>query len=642
MLPSSISHKISGLRLWERALQVFWGVARWLTLVLAALLVACLVDWLIDRNQETPWTLRRFLLLAQVFIAATAAGYFIVWPLTRRLSDSLLALWVEDRHPQLEHRLISAIQLNQPGADLAGMSPELVGLVTKEAAERTQRIAFTKVADNRRLGWSIGLLLPVAVIAALPFILNPEMADALLARQLLQDVEVPRSIYIENATREVWPSGEKVTLRFRVSGKIDEATAKQSVGEVTVQPTGLPRDRYPMKFVKWRGDAADFTTEVPATSTNFTFWARLEDGRLRQPQHVRFVPRPIIVKQDAWLLLPTYCGTRSDGKPYEKAQPRGDIAGIPGSSARVEIETQRPIENAKIELLAPKFGGDSAKDTFDEVVFRTLDMTVSADGRKAEGVFPLQAEALSYRLVVTDEHGFTNVPPPRRLLRIVPEDAPQVFLLREQFPPAGGLLVEGPTEDYVVDGVPALIGGPIRIAYACEGPYGIGEVRLHYRVLKKAESGNEDIKQDDFQFLKMKRVTPAADVGPFDPNRGVFEKTGQFDQVEWFDEPKFPALSPAQEDPAQKGGGRYDLKTKGLINSQGELLKLKDGDQIEYCVKVFAGAAGDGRPFAQSETRVTNVVGFEEFARWIRDTIQEEQRLRSLESGQRNVFDQKQ
>src|SRR5688572_30605564 len=105
MLPRSISHKISGLRFWERSLQLVWGVARWGALVLAALLVAAAVDWLIDRNQETPWTLRRFLLLAQVFLAAAALGYFVVWPLLRRLTDSELAMWVEDRHPQLEHRL---------------------------------------------------------------------------------------------------------------------------------------------------------------------------------------------------------------------------------------------------------------------------------------------------------------------------------------------------------------------------------------------------------------------------------------------------------------------------------------------------------------------------------------------------------
>ena len=33
---------------------------------------------------------------------------------------------------------------------------------------------------------------------------------------------------------------------------------------------------------------------------------------------------------------------------------------------------------------------------------------------------------------------------------------------------------------------------------------------------------------------------------------------------------------------------RYFLETDGLINSKGERLKLKSGDQIEYCVEVFA------------------------------------------------------
>jgi len=642
MIPRSISQKISGLRFWERLLQIVWGVARAVAIVIAIFLVACLVDWLVDRNQNTPWLLRAFLLVLQVVIGVALIGFLIVRPVLRRLGDSELSLWVEDKHPELQHRLISAVQLNQPGADVKGMSPELVAAVTREAEEQTQRIAFTRVADSRRLGWSLAALAPAVALAALLFVLAPEIASALFSRQLLLDVEVPRSVHLENATKEIWPSGEKVELRFHVTGKaIDKNTVKKLVGEVYVQPDNLPRDQYALQFAGWNGSAAEFTVEMPPASTNFSFWARMEDGRTDKTGRVKFVPRPAISRQDAWLVLPRYCGVKSDSKPFEKLQARGDIAGIDQSSARIDIEIQKPVRAAKIELLAPKVGGDSAQDAFADHVVQTITMKprdASAKGEftRATGAFDLRPEITAYRIVVTDEYGFTNVPPPRRLVRIVPEDPPQVFLLREQFPPFGKLLPEGPAEDYVVDGVPALLGGPVQIGYACEGPFGIGEVHILYRVLKKGESGNDVIEQDKFQVLKMKRVNPAKDVGEFDFNRGVFEKTGIYDQVEFFDRVILP-----DTDPARKGGGRYDLKTKGLVSSGGELLKLKEGDQVEYCVEVFAGTAGDGRPSARSETRVTNVVGFEEFTRWIRDTIQEEQRLRSLESGQRNVFEQK-
>lgn len=635
MVPRSISQKISGLRFWERSLQIVWGTARLLAIVLSVFIVFCLLDWLIDRNQNTPWLLRAFLLLTLLSITAGAAFLFIAWPLFRRLSDSELSLWVEDKHPELQHRLISAVQLNQPDAKLAGMSPELVALVTREAERDAQRIAFMKVADGRRLGWSVAALVPVLAVAALLFVLIPDLAGALMARQFLLNVEIPRSVHIENMSREIWPSGEKVELRFRVTGKkLDEKTAQKLVGDVYVYPERLPRDQYAMRFAEWKNGAAEYAVQVPPSATNFTFWARLEDGRMHKSERVRFVPRPSISAQTAWLVLPEYCGVRADKKPYEKLQSRGDIAGIKGSSARVQIDIQKPVKSAKIELLTAKVGGDSAKDAFEEELLRTVDMKLSKDGKKAEGVFPLVPEAVSYRLVVTDEYGFSNVPPPRRLVRIVPEDAPQVFLLREQFPPAGKLLSDGPTEDYVVDGVPALLGGPVQIGYACEGPYGIGEVRILYRVLKKSESGNEPVQQDAWQVLKLKRVTAGKDVGEFDFNRGVFEKTGIFDQVEFYDRPLLP-----EADPSRKGGGRYDLKTKGLVGSGGELIKLKEGDQVEFCVEVFAGATGDGRPSARSETRVTNVVGFDEFTRWIRDTVQEEHRLRTLEQGQRGVFE---
>ena len=70
-------------------------------------------------------------------------------------------------------------------------------------------------------------------------------------------------------------------------------------------------------------------------------------------------------------------------------------------------------------------------------------------------------------------------------------------------------------------------------------------------------------------------------------------------------------------------------------------MELKVGDQIELCIEVFAGDPESGRPSARSETRVKTVVELPEFARWMDDTLQEERRVRQLDSKQRGLFDVK-
>src|SRR5207237_9919383 len=98
-----------------------------------------------------------------------------------------------------------------------------------------------------------------------------------------------------------------------------------------------------------------------SSDRDLTYRARYADARLRQPGRVRRVPRPAVVRQDAWTLLPKHCGTAPDGRPYVVEQPRGDIVGLPGSSALIACATQKPVVKARVELLGA--ATESAKGT---------------------------------------------------------------------------------------------------------------------------------------------------------------------------------------------------------------------------------------------------------------------------------------
>jgi hypothetical protein len=626
MIPRTIKRNLARLRRRERLIRLAWGVSRWLALVLGLLLFCALTDYAIDRDRDTPWSVRYALFGLQAAAAAVSAFIFVLWPQVRRLRDAELALWVEEKAHLFQHRLITAVELNQAGAKTGGMSDELILVVTREAERISQVIPFPRVADHRRLVWSVAVLVPVVLVAAIPLLIWPAVSLALLERQALHDVEVPRLVHLDNVTPEVLPVGERFQIVYRVTGPVDEETA----GEVVVTPEGQPRDRYPLTFFKWAKDGeALFGVDITPSAADLSFTARLGDGRTRKPGGVHFVARPVVHKQEAWVRLPAYCGTTPDGQRYELPQGHGDVVGIPGSAVRLLVQTSKPIRGATLELLGPEGEARPADDEpGPEKVRRSVALRIAPSGQDAEAVFDLRPGETAYRIVVSDEYGFFNVPAPRRGLQLVPEEAPQISLLKDYF----GL----PGAETEVEGIPVPLGKAIRIPYVCHGPYGLGTARILYRVLPRHESGNEPSEPGPWTVLPLPEVTSTPKLGAFDPKRGIFENSSFDDEVPFH---AVPSPNPDKVLGRQLGGGRYFLKTAGLVDAKGKKIELRKGDQVEYCVEVFADRDPQvGRPSARSETRVTTMVSDEEFLEWVNALQREEEQLRKLDKQQRGVF----
>jgi len=637
---SIIRTNLSRLRRRERLLALAWGGACWLAVVLAALVVACFVDWLIDRNRDTPWAVRYLLFITQLALAAGAGYYFVLRPLFHRLRDDELALWVEEKHPLFAHRLITAVQLGRPGARVEGMSQELIVVVTREAEQGSRALAFETVADHTRLRRAPMILGPVLLVALLPLLIWPAVSSALVARQFLADVEVPRRVHLAPLHAErVHPAGEKLALQFRATAlDLDP----DWLGHVDVTPEGQPRDRYHLLFSKMDDDgAAIFEAGVAPSTLDLRYTARLGDGRLRSPASVKMVPRPIVSEQLAWLQLPAFCGAKPDGGRYEQPQGRGDIVGIPGSSARIAVRIHKPVRRAHLQLLGLKHPDKSPGEegAFDEVLKRDVELTLDAEGTAAEGTFDLRADEIAYRIIVVDEHGFENVPAPRRSVRVVPEEAPQVALLKEQMPPAGPIPPGASWEDFEIDGLPVVPGKKLRIGYVAQGPYGLGRARLLYRIVPKVESGNEPEKEEPWQFLELPEIQAGAESGAFDPKLGAFEHS-RFNEAIYFH--AVPSPDPQRILGRTLGGGRFDFETKGIPDGMGGLLELRAGDQFEFCIEVYADKdPASKRPSARSDVRTRPIITGEEFARWFADALQEERRLKDLDTKQRGIFELK-
>ena len=655
MIPRTIRRQLGRLRRRERLLQVAWGAARWLTLAVLALAVACFTDWMIDRRQDTPWEVRVGLLAAQAALGAVTAAVFILWPLVRRMPADRLALWVEERVPDFDHRLISAVQLNRRGADTRGMSPEMIAAVTREAEERAAGFPFTQLISHRRLGWSAAVLAPLVVGAGVAYLFAPELVTALVARQFLTDRAIPRLHTLEADSPRVWPTGEEVVLRFRVRGP---GLTEKTRGSVRVLPAdGSAAQTYALVFdTAASSDEAYFIARIPPGDVDFTYRAWLGDGRTRRDAEVHYEPRPAIQDQHAWVRLPEYCGLRPDGEPYEQYQPKAEITGLIGASARVRVHTQRPVARAVVELLGqpmpevlaylqmtglgapagplaapaelagqllaiaaaeqlPTPSVPLRPDLGPEMVVRRVPLAVQDDGMQAEGVFTLRRTETAYRVVVENMDGFRNLDPARRGVTVVPDEVPHVVLLPEQFPSEGE---QGFVADAEVEGMPVPVGSRVRIAYYCMDLYGLREAWLVYRV-----------NEGPWRRLPLIEVRAAAEAGPFDLRRGAFQNSGFMEQIQFHAVPSAdPALFPGRSE----GGGRFDFQTRTIPG-------LKVGDKLELFIEVFDRNPQPDRPPGRSETRVKSIVTAEQFFQWVELTLEQERRIRQLEAKQRGVFD---
>jgi hypothetical protein len=602
-------------------------------------------------GQGTPHWLNRLLLGATIVTTLFGVYYWLVLPLTRRLSDDTLALWVENHYPQLGHRLITTVQLARDGAYRQGMSPELIELTTAQTQEQCRSLSFAGVADHSRLGWAAAIGVPTLFVAALPFLAAPELAGTLFARHLLADAEIPRHIRIESAHAQlVRPINEPFTLDYWVSAR--DGVFPEGEGRVIARLSNRYSDIHALKPVLDDAETPRtddhgrrlYRASIKSASAHLSHIAQLGDGRSKVG-HVQMVPRPTIARLYAWNVLPVeYVGVSPLGLPYMVQQSQGDIVGILRSMGHVEAEVEHAIRKARLDLLVPERAKKDDEDVFPEKVGRSFDMEILKREKNGQAVhvakcvFDLRPEETAYRITVYDEHGLENVPPLTRRVFVKEEDAPEVLLRKDYW--TDHARVEDPINNYEREGVPVPVGEAVRVPYVAYGPLGVGKAQFLFRLLKKQESAADLPPETPWIRLDLKPHTPNPSVdGAFDERRGVFENTKNSQSIEFY-----PVPAPEDEPfklPYTIAGGRFHFQTKFLKHNDGK--PLAKGDMIEYCIEVWPRHLDDTvsietRPVGRSKPRVITLGSYKDFEDWLKENQDELRRLKELEKKQSKVF----
>jgi len=290
-----------------------------------------------------------------------AAGWFLVRPLLRRVTDRQAALYLEEREPSLEHAVATALDAN---AARDSTSPDLADLVARTALERVRGVRYGSAVEQSALFRWTGLIGAVTVGAVGLALTGPlplrHGLNALLLPTRDAAAVNPYSVAVEPGDATIARGSDQM-----VAAALDGFDAQEASVFVRDQPDA-PFRRLSM---------------LPADSGGFELM--LLDVRERTEYYVEstgvrsaiygldVADLPHVDRLDLTYHFPRYTGLRS-----RTVKDGGNVAALPGTVVEVRVQPTMRTPGGRLRI----DGGPAADLTVEDDGTLIGRFTVSAPG----------------------------------------------------------------------------------------------------------------------------------------------------------------------------------------------------------------------------------------------------------------------
>jgi hypothetical protein len=414
-----VAQRLSRLRGSIRRLYALDGLSRLVLAFFAFVVVTFMADWAL----LLPAAVRLVLLVGGVGVFGWILVKRVLYPLGVRISDDDLALFVEREFPELNDRLISAIQLVREPLDLrptklegghvvAYNSPELVEALVADAEQVTAGIDFGRVLVRKHVakyaGWAAVFAIALSVGAAV----NPkEYASIYLNRILGGSRKWPQRTHLRVLDfvdgRRVWARGDDLTIAVEYAG------VKPS--KVTLSYQYVSGESGKERMTPLAGDRFQFTFTRLAGPFTFT----VEGGDDVTDVHtVDTVTPPTIDTVRLFYEYPAYM--RKQNTPPDRPETSGNVVAPFGTKVRIEAESNEDLKSASLAI------GPKGKEKVAE-----LEVARTAEGkpRRLSGGFVVNEASGEYALQLLAENGLPNRDPIRFAIKGLPDREPEILVL---------------------------------------------------------------------------------------------------------------------------------------------------------------------------------------------------------------------
>ena len=419
-------------RRWQRCVALRAG-GRALAMIAAIVAAAALADRLLQ-----PSDIPLLTLAAASGVVALLAAAWALWPLRQRPGDRQIARFVEERVPELEDSLVTAIDIQERargGADASAFAP----LVVAAAAARLRTIDPRQIVDRQRMTGAARLAggAAAALVAALLFARPFVEKSAQVAYVKL----FPGSVVVHVASGDMRiPAGRAVTIAASVSGqrvalgRIAPVVVLESAAGVTATVPMEPA-------------AGGYELRIPSLERSFKY--RVTAGPARSNQYAVTALVPARVQRiELRYEYPSFTGL-----PPRHERDGGDVYGPAGTRVKLLVHTDKPIASGRLA-----FAGDTPPVDLARINDRALESTLMV---KEEG---------SFRVRLRDGDGLSS-DGVEYFVRVMDDRPPTVHILRpagdQQISPLEEVPIEARADDDFgiasLDMVYSVAGGPEKV-----------------------------------------------------------------------------------------------------------------------------------------------------------------------------------
>jgi len=368
-MPHPLEDKLADLRRRVRLLAVIHGLSAIVSSVFAAAIILGLTDYLL-RFQDRG--LRVFASLALLGALVWACYRFFYLPAVVRFRDVDLAIKLQRRFPELEDRLLSAVEfIAQDEDDPTAGSPALRRWVIARTTAETEDIDFNQAIDCRPVVRGVLLALVICLAAAIPAILDPAASQTAVAR------------LVNPLNNAAWPQKNHLAIRRPVErvgrGQEFEIEAVDTLGaplpaEVYIHYQFNGADGIPLEesvLMPQVGKAA-FTRRENVVR-GFSYRVTGGDDLSMPWLPVEVIQQPAVQSLSIRLFPPSYTGW-----PAETSE--NNIRALKGTRLEIEAVATKPLKAASLCLEdGREFAGRLSPDGL-HIAYTDAALTVEKSG----------------------------------------------------------------------------------------------------------------------------------------------------------------------------------------------------------------------------------------------------------------------
>lgn len=422
----------------------------------------------IDHWFNLPNLIRIVLATLWAAIAIGSLYWHVIRPFRSTYSDARVAVHIEKSFPELQNRLVTAVQL---GHDSNGTSRAFAGEVLRDAATVCAQMPMKDAVDVGPMQKTLVLFLALLCFTLIYGVFFTQQFMASAKRLLMPRANIAPAYATQLAVQpgnvDLAP-GSALNIKATVSGKpVNQVTVEYAFGKGALQPQ------------KMDNSAANvFDWQVPKVLEDVTYMVKA--GDYTSPKYLaRVVMRPALNGFNFSLQYPNYTGLKA--KSFDAKS--GDLNVPTGTKVQFSVDASKPLSAAKLAMNGA-----------------ALPLVIKSK-QQAAGGFDVKEDG-TYSVEVTDSNGLNNDPVPTYAIKAIADEAPAVEILLP-----GEDLIAAPQEK-------------ISIRVSATDDYGLKQLRLRWFFAGEEHALKSFNNWDVKDFAKKSSQEYVLDVGAAGFNAG--------------------------------------------------------------------------------------------------------------------------